>query len=431
MAKKKKPSDILNEQAFGSMSGQGAELFGDDSEKAKEFLTTPYEPAEKPEIKTEGEKRREAQELWEQAYGEKVEEPEAEIPEPAEGQRPLTQEQAIEAEEYEAPEVEEDFEQDPTVQQSTQAVEGLRSVDLGDMSQFEDMDDKIRQDYLDEIAEAKETYARTKDEVAQKKIWEALLNGFAALATAWYGNKTGLDLSGVRFSPSDWDSKLETAREDLAVAKSLAKDVRDVKLEGTDAKRTQVIREMQGNKAFNDSLMDKLRYDILTKQKSAKGAAELSNSALDQQKQLFDKVKDTRSFARYTDEKKKLEGVLEKYKQEPSEELLDEIRTHSNIMQSMSDQLSTDIGASFPNEYPPEVFKDTESAGLFGLWKNVDAPGYEDILKRRAASMETVMRPQDIDIYNTMITTPNTDPNKLRAAKYLQGLYPDLFGGGQ
>jgi hypothetical protein len=437
MAKKKKPSDILNEEAFGNIAGQGASLFGDDTEKAKEFLTTPYVPLEKPKVKTEGEKRQEAQELWEKTYGEKAEEPE--IPEPAADQRPLTEEQAIDAEEYKAPEpeVEEPAEEpeavaDQVEEQTKQGIETLKDVSFPDMADLALQNNQIRQEYLNELAEAKETYARTKDEVAQKRIWEALINGVAALATAWYGSNTGLDLSGVKFSPSDWDSKLDQARQDLAVAKSLAKDVRDVKLEGTEEESTRRLREMQANKAFNDSVYERLSYDMRVKQYEARNAAKASDEAATQQQDVLEQVKDKGAFARYKDEKKKLEAALEKYKEEPDDKLLDEIRTHSNIMQSMSDQLTKTLdGAVFPNEYPPNIFESKESAGLFGLWKSTEEPEYQDILERRAASLETQMSPEHIAIYKEMLKTPDKDPNKYRAAVYLQQIYPNLFSGGE
>jgi len=65
-------------------------------------------------------------------------------------------------------------------------------------------------------------YASSKDSVAQKALWEGLINGFGMIAAGVYGLNTGRDMSGVKFSVTDWDKKLKAAREELNSAISMA-----------------------------------------------------------------------------------------------------------------------------------------------------------------------------------------------------------------
>lgn len=409
--KKQNTIDYLRKMGNVERANKMQEQLDKESEPVSEDISTAVEDEAVEPVETEPTET-------EPVKTEPVETEPTETDEPAKDEAPPTDEEP----------------EDPTMKQTEEGVQALRQVDLGDMTELALQDNQIREEYLNELAEAKEMYARTKDEIAQKKIWEALLNGIGALATAWYGRNTGLDLSGVKFSPSDWDSKLDQARQDLAVAKSFAKDVRDVKLEGTEAERTRMIREMQGDKAFNEAVFDKLRYDIYMDQKNAKDAAALSDEAAQKQQALLPQVKNELPFSRYTDEKKKLEKVMEDYKKEPSDELLEQIKYHSEIMQRNADQLSDKIGVTFPNEYPPSIFEEIKRPGFFGLFKS-SRPEYKEILEKRSASLETIMSPEDLAIYKKMLNTPSSTDEiaeqKKRAAQHLYERYPQLFEGGQ
>lgn len=65
------------------------------------------------------------------------------------------------------------------------------------------------QDLQDELAEAKLRYVQNNDRLELREAIEKIAQGIGRFAAGWYGNKTNTDLSGVKFTSSDWDKKRE------------------------------------------------------------------------------------------------------------------------------------------------------------------------------------------------------------------------------
>lgn len=304
----------------------------------------------------------------------------------------------------------------------------FRKIPMYDKADFLLKQDAITEQYLNDIAEAKETYNRTKDEIAQKRIWDGIIKAVALLGAVWYGNKTGLDLSGIKFDKFEYDQMMESAREDLKVAKGFAKDVRDIKQEDLDKRRTAIFAEMEMARSFNRDLMDKAYYDRQKEEFEIKKQTKQAEAAAEDQQDVLEYVKDTNAYKVYSNQKKALEKALQKYSEKPDEDALDSIRSMSKIMQNSADQMTKKLGnrGAFPNEYPENLFESSRKTALFGVFKWQGKPEYTQILEKKAKSLENILSPKDYGLYLKMKKSSNTELKK-RAAKALNQKYPGLF----
>ena len=388
---KKKKSQILEEASspFETLRGQGAGLFMDDEEKAKEFLSSPFEEPEEPEkpkIKTEGEKRREAQELWERAYGEKAAEPAIEEPvkkEPVEETPP-------------APPPPEEEEEDVEEDEDTQATETISALkELPNPLDLAKERNIVTDEFLNEIASAKEVYNKTKDEVARKRLWEGIAASLANIAAGLYGMQTGVDLSGVKFEPSDWSEDLQQAQNELAAARTFAKDVKDVKLSELDERRDQRLREIQSIRQLNADAIDKLELERRNrKEANAQIKAQLEAMA-EPNLAVEDKIADTELYKSYKDDKKRLESLYNKLptmKSSDAKETISIMRDISTTMQAKVDRINQRLpeGEQFNNQYPPVLFAPTKG------WLGEREPKISDLVERGIALSKPPAEQEDV-----------------------------------
>lgn len=292
-------------------------------------------------------------------------------------------------------------------------------VSFPEMAEYLKQSNLIRQEYLDTIAEAKETYARTKDEIAQRRIWDGLIKGLSLLAAAAYANSTGVALSGIKFEDINWDKKFESAREDLITAKSLAKDVKDVKLEGEEEKVQGALREFQMNKAIKDAAYDDINQENKQLIAEARLAALTSSDAREEQKDVLELVKGKRAYLQYQDTKKDLEKELANYRKNKDEQSLEVIRELSDIMENSARSLSQGLGGqTFPNEYPPSLFDDKEKTFLFLNYNS--SPEFIDILKRKAEDPAENLTDLERAAYDEAMSIQGDSTNKKEIRKYFK-----------
>jgi len=315
---------------------------------------------------------------------------------------------------------------------SEQTNEGIsvafKEIPIYDKAEYLKQQNAITEEYLKEIAEAKQVYNETKDKIAQREIWDGIIKAVGLMAAAWYGNKTGVDLTGLKFDKFDSASQMEQAQEDLKIAKGFAKDVRDIKTEANDEKRRAIFAEMDSARNFNRDLMDKAHYDRMKAEFEIKKQAKKIKQDQEDQQDVLEYVKDSNAYKVYSGQKKALEAALIKYKDDPSEEALDTIRSMSETMQNSADQMTKKLGdrGAFPNEYPPNLFEGSSTTRLWGLWTSTENPDYAEVLERKSKSLETILSPEDYATYSRAQKSTNL---KLKAAvaNKLKTKYPKAF----
>lgn len=66
-----------------------------------------------------------------------------------------------------------------------------------------------RKAYQDRIAELRSLSQQAEDRLAKGELIETLSNAITQFAAAMYGNKHGVDMSGLKFNKTDWDAKID------------------------------------------------------------------------------------------------------------------------------------------------------------------------------------------------------------------------------
>lgn len=96
-------------------------------------------------------------------------------------------------------------------------------------------------------------YKLTKDEQARQRLWEGLVNGMAAIAAGVYGMKNGVDMGGVKFSPTDWAARAKDARDDMLAARMAAEKDYDLSKSMIEAKQKGKLDNWQINQKLYEN----------------------------------------------------------------------------------------------------------------------------------------------------------------------------------
>lgn len=150
-----------------------------------------------------------------------------------------------------------------------------------------DVDPEIAEQYSKSVSEAGAMldsalamYRKEKESIKSKQLWEKIINAVGMIATGAIGLKTGSDLSGVKFSETDWNAEMNGARADLEAA-----------MRASDRKETRAARkrsmEMQDHSTAiaQISAKNKNAFDKAQLQAGAQVNQERANAALDAQKE--------------------------------------------------------------------------------------------------------------------------------------------------
>jgi len=128
----------------------------------------------------------------------------------------------------------------------------------------------VDEEYKKSLAQAYDTYQKTKDQQASAALWESIINGIGHLAAGIIGGKEGLDLSGVKFDKTDWDAKATQNLAELRSAVSQARDVRIMSGDVLDRNYKRSLDQLQQNEKIKDRAFDV----AITNAKLAKEAEE-------------------------------------------------------------------------------------------------------------------------------------------------------------
>jgi hypothetical protein len=303
---------------------------------------------------------------------------------------------------YEAPEEEaevdagEEGDQEDNVSETLQTFKEIpNTLDLAEQRGL------VTQEFLNEIAAAKEAYNQTKKDVAQKRLWEAITIGLAQIAVGLYGQSTGLDLSGVQFEPSDWQASIDQAATDLVMARKFATDVKDVKMDELDDRRDQRLREIQSTRQLNADAIDRLELERRNRREENDRIKNLASGIDTQNMSVESYIQKSPRYKNY----KTLEGEIQKLynklptmkKSKDREETIQLMRNYSlqmdNEVKGINESLKTQgVEGEFGNAYPPEIFAPTK--GFFGGEKT---PTFEDITQRSSKLYTGSRRQAGID----------------------------------
>lgn len=121
-------------------------------------------------------------------------------------------------------------------------------------------------------------YQATTDKLAQKQLWEGLINGLGMIAAGMYGLNTGSDMSGVKFSKSNWEEKLNRAERQLDRAIKTARV-------DEDTKRRMAEFKYQGNQKLLDRIANEAYRKQMLDMKKEEAAYKKQKDAVDQQLQ--------------------------------------------------------------------------------------------------------------------------------------------------
>lgn len=124
---------------------------------------------------------------------------------------------------------------------------------------------KALREYNDELAKAQLAYTQERDSIKQRKMWADIVSGVATIAAAYYGLKTGKDLSGVQFQPADATAYLKEASDqlnnDMKVAYTrygIKKDISDDERMRASARSKKMLSEAKAKDKIKEQA-DKLR----------------------------------------------------------------------------------------------------------------------------------------------------------------------------
>jgi len=122
-----------------------------------------------------------------------------------------------------------------------------------------DFNSRVRANIADadlgaELTKAKEQFKSDKDSLAFREAVEGIANGLGKIGAGMYGNKTGTDMSAVKFDSKDWDKKGALASDEFKT--SLA-DIGDRR------------RQQAADRQFNDKMdQDASQFDRSLTQRS-------------------------------------------------------------------------------------------------------------------------------------------------------------------
>jgi len=139
----------------------------------------------------------------------------------------------------------------------------------------------VSEEYKKSLAQAYDTYQKTKDQQASAALWESIINGIGHLAAGVIGGKEGLDLSGVKFDKTDWDTKASQNLAELRSAVSQARDVRVMSGDVLDRNYKRSLDQLQQNEKIKDRAFDV----AITNAKLAREAEETTSK---RQQDFFD-----------------------------------------------------------------------------------------------------------------------------------------------
>lgn len=250
----------------------------------------------------------------------------------------------------------------------------------------------VTEEFLNEIASAKEAYNQTRDEIAQRRLWDGITKGLAQIAIGLYGQKTGLDLSGIKFEPMDWQSQMDQATRDLVAARSFAKDTKDVKMDALDERRDQRLREIQATRQFNADAISMLELERRNRREKNSNLVAKIEKIEEQNMSVLSNIEDTEEYENY----KKLESNLQRLydklptvkKSKDQEEIIQRMRQYSMEMDEQVKGINRILGArevdgTFGNAYPPEIFAPTKG------WFGESTPSFKEISERSIKFLES------------------------------------------
>lgn len=70
-------------------------------------------------------------------------------------------------------------------------------------------------DYTNTVKDIQNLYRLERDTLKKQELWEGLIQAAGLIASGVYGLRSGVDMSGVRFQPSNWQAKLAESREHM------------------------------------------------------------------------------------------------------------------------------------------------------------------------------------------------------------------------
>ncbi len=127
------------------------------------------------------------------------------------------------------------------------------------------------------VNDAMNLYKQEKDIIKSKQLWESIINAVGMIAAGAYGLKTGSDMSGAKFTSTDWSKELDSSRAELensmkqsdrvetaaARARSIAaEDYRTLASAVSDRNRNllqKVQLDLQGKIASESATLDRIK----------------------------------------------------------------------------------------------------------------------------------------------------------------------------
>jgi len=142
------------------------------------------------------------------------------------------------------------------------------------------------------LVNAYSAYQAEKSATKSAQMWESIIHGITLLVAGIYGNKTGVNLGGLKLKPSDWKAQYDSMREELGAlqvsardlysskkdkANVLDRDFRDARDEFYDNQKLQMEGKkalLQDIKSSRDTLVDIARQHADVDKTSIKEAGD-------------------------------------------------------------------------------------------------------------------------------------------------------------
>lgn len=99
---------------------------------------------------------------------------------------------------------------------------------------------KAKKDIENEYKQALSEYKQDKDAAKWGRIAESLGQALTQLGAGAYGLKHGVDLSGIKFDKADWKSNIDSAMQEL----KMAREKRDEQLKGRSLGESRVLQRL-------------------------------------------------------------------------------------------------------------------------------------------------------------------------------------------
>ena len=308
---------------------------------------------------------------------------------------------------------------------------------VGEADQYELVDSEYKQ----ALADAMSAYKATKDQQDSARLWEAIIHGIGHLAAGVIGMKEGLDLSGLKFSKTDWDAEYKRSRKDLKQVVDNLKNQRviaQVKLNRGEKRERQIIDDIK----YNNSLKQQAYQNAVATQRAKRQEAfEREQFEWRKKREGLETVARTamasedptvkqraKEYIKSSDDLDSLrEKIATAKTRKVREELLDTFR--SRVQQH--EQLAGSLGVT-PSYSMQDIVADPG-------WISTD---YEISEEQRRARLATPVSPEPpkkpaaepeydpVEAYNTAIARLKKDPNNqgAKSAKlFIEKNYPHLF----